>query len=80
MAMVGIKIEQSTICGLIATDQSFHTRFYYNLLYWVKHTDYYTYSKDKVPRARWSTPYTGRLLPNGVPFSGFRYMKGLGFL
>ena len=43
MAMVGIKIEQSNICGLIATDQSFHTRFYYNLLYWVKHTDYYTY-------------------------------------
>ena len=43
MAMVGIKIEQSNICGLIATDQSFHTRFYYNLLYWVKHKDYYTY-------------------------------------
>ena len=43
MAMVGIKIEQSTICGLMATDQSFYTRFYYSLLYWVKHTDYYTY-------------------------------------
>ena len=36
--MVGIKIEQNTICGLMATDQSFYTRFYYSLLYWVKHT------------------------------------------
>ena len=43
MAMVGIKIEQSTICGLMATDQSVYTRFDYSLLYWVKHTDYYTY-------------------------------------
>jgi len=25
MAMIGIKIEQSTICGLMATDQSFYT-------------------------------------------------------
>ena len=32
--------------------------------------------RDLVSGGGGGTPYTGKLRPKGVPFSGFRYIKG----